>query len=222
MSDETQNHIEMPEAPISREARYASYEQQLADKGLDTKEELAKYYMALYRELETDQHRRAGTLHLDSDTKAHIHSLDKVDLTKNNSLEDLKDGVKELMYRRDFQNERYAELEARYAEQLEGIDTSLYTIVKDPGLEFNRGDYARLERTNLRTFEHLNTKEELKRATLNLMKERDDYQELEKHYGSKVDELGSYEKLAKYYRDLYKEVHQDDPAPFNNLYEGKT
>jgi hypothetical protein len=71
---------------------------------------------------------------------------------------------------------------------------------------------------NLHDYDHLNTKAELKRALVYLLKAREDEVHLNEHYASEVEGL-TYDKLAERYKDLYKDVHKD--TPLEHHYDGK-
>src|SRR5215213_6312005 len=221
MSDETQNHIEMPDDTSVRDAQH---EKELAKRGIDTYKELADYYKSLHNEVHVyDVRRETGGLYLAAHgeqpeyTPRHNLKLDK-DL---DTYKELKAEVKKLMSERDDQTARYQELEARYAQELEGIDTykeladhykSLYVALHA------HEDTGWVKGVNLHDYDHLNTKAELKRALVYLLKEREDQVHLNEHYASEVEGL-TYDKLAERYKDLYKEVHKD--TPIEHQYDGK-
>src|SRR5215213_8570792 len=221
MSDETQNHIEMPDDTSVRDAQH---EKELAKRGIDTYKELADYYKSLHNEVHVyDVRRETGGLYLAAHgeqpeyTPRHNLKLDK-DL---DTYKELKAEVKKLMSERDDQTARYQELEARYAQELEGIDTykeladhykSLYVALHA------HEDTGWVKGVNLHDYDHLNTKAELKRALVYLLKEREDEVHLNEHYASEVEGL-TYDKLAERYKDLYKDVHKD--TPIEHQYDGK-
>src|SRR5215217_9009356 len=103
----------------------AHYEKELADKCIDTYEELAKHYKALKRETATEEERQEvfGDLRPNS---AYIHVYDKANLKSKEYLdttEELKEAVKGQMMLRDEQNAHYQQLEAQYHKELEGLKT---------------------------------------------------------------------------------------------------
>ena len=205
-----------PFAKVLREQQVnAHYEKELADKGIDTYEELAKHYKALRRETSTEEERQEvfGDLRPNS---AYIHVYDKANLKSKEYLdttEELKEAVKGLMKLHDEQNAHYQQLEAQYHKELEGLKTydqlaeyykALFGTLNDRVFS-NKGDF---ERTNLKSFEHLDTTEELKRGIVYLLEERDHTAELFERYNSEIEGFDTYEKLAEHYQDLWKEVNK--------------
>jgi len=198
----------------------AHYEKELADKGIDTYEELAKHYKALKRETATEEERQEvfGDLRPNS---AYIHVYDKANLKSKEYLdttEELKEAVKGQMMLRDEQNAHYQQLEAQYQNEFKGIKTydqlaewykGLYGTLNDRVFP-NKGDF---ERTNLKSFEHLDTYAELKRAMVYALEERDHTAELYDRYGSDIEGFDTHEKLLEHYQDLYNEVHGRWPDP---------
>src|SRR5215212_9344718 len=182
----------------------AHYEKELADKGIDTYEELAKHYKALKRETATEEERQEvfGDVGPNS---AYIHMWDKADLKSKDYLdtpEELKEAVKGQMMLRDEQNAHYQELEAKYQNEFKGIKTydqlaewykGLFGTLNDDAFP-NKGDF---DRTNLKKFEHLDTYAELKRATVYALEERDHTNELYKRYGSDIEGFDTHEKLLE-------------------------
>ena len=176
--------------------KYKEYDTELKGKGY---EELAKHYKALDREVQTDVERRDfyGDLRPNS---PEIHRYDKANLRSVEDLdtsEELKGEIIGLLKQRDSQNELYQGLEAHYHKELEGLKTykelaenykALYGTLNNNAFR-NEGDF---DRTNLKSFEHLDTYEELKRATVYLFKERDHFLELSARYESELEAADTY------------------------------
>ena len=252
MSDERLEQLEkynkmMEGAGLSKSQRaellrkfFSEYDKELEAKGLDTYEELAKYYKEVYKE--TPDYKLMGP----DGAKKVFDNIDQKSQPKQtpgyegkpgtskeliDTPEELKAEVRELMRQRDF--DRVFDQNLRYDNELKanGLDTykELAGYYKDlygflnPDEFPNKGDFERWsKRTDLKRDKDLDTLKELRAEVQGLMAARDNkYVELNLRYDKEFHEEGldTYEELAVEFKQVWKLVNKG--TPYENKYEGK-